>query len=144
MRPPIWAAMIAYLDRKRATCRPKTVSTIATRLKHFGEFLPGIYPDLDSVAALDRCKHIEPYLTSMIDAVNTKNGESITVADRPRRVLVLMGFLTDIAEWDWPEAPPRKPLFRDDIPKAPAKHCPATCPSISTGASPRSSPSPRQ
>ena len=33
VRPPIRAAMIAYLDRKRATCRPKTVSTIATRLK---------------------------------------------------------------------------------------------------------------
>ncbi|GAA3317779.1 tyrosine-type recombinase/integrase [Arthrobacter ramosus] len=119
VRPPIRAAMIAYLDRKRATCRPKTVSTIATRLKHFGEFLAGIDPDLDSVAALDRGKHIEPYLSSMVDAVNTKNGEVITVADRSRRVLALMGFLTDITEWDWPEAPPRRLLFRDDIPKLP-------------------------
>lgn len=72
VRPPIRTAMIAYLDRKRATCRPKTVSTIATRLKHFGEFLAGIDPDLDSVAALDRRKHIEPYLTSMADVLNTK------------------------------------------------------------------------
>ncbi|SDL96739.1 hypothetical protein [Arthrobacter sp. ok362] len=57
---------------------------------------------MDSVAALDRRKEIEPYLSSMVDAVNTKNGESITVADRSRRVLALMGFLTDITEWDWP------------------------------------------
>ena len=74
VRPAIRTAMIAYLDRKRATYRPKTVSTIATRLKHFGELLAGIDPDLDSVAALDRRKHIEPYLSSMVDAVNTKSG----------------------------------------------------------------------
>jgi hypothetical protein len=42
VRPPIRAAMIAYLERKRATCRPKTLSAIATRLKHFGEFLAAI------------------------------------------------------------------------------------------------------
>jgi integrase len=54
----------------------------------------------------------------MVDAVNTKNGEINTVADRSRRVLAL-GFLTDITEWDWPEAPSRKLLFRDDVPKLP-------------------------
>lgn len=119
VRPPIREAMIAYLEHKRATCRPKTVSTIATRLKHFGLFLARIDPELESVAALERRKHIEPYLTSMVEAVNTKNGETITVADRARRVLALMGFLADITEWDWPDAPPRKLLFRDDIPKLP-------------------------
>ena len=119
VQPPIRATMISYLDRRRATCRPKTVSTIATRLKHFGVFLAAIDPDLESVAALERTKHIEPYLTSMVDAVNTKNGEIITAADRSRRVLALMGFLTDITEWDWPEAPRRKFLFREDIPRLP-------------------------
>ncbi len=74
VQPPIRATMISYLDRKRATCRPKTVSTIATRLKHFDVFLAAIDPDLESVAALERTKHIEPYLTSMVDAVNSKNG----------------------------------------------------------------------
>jgi hypothetical protein len=51
VRPAIRAAMVAYLERKRATCRPKTVSTIATRLRHFGVFLAAIDPDLGSVAA---------------------------------------------------------------------------------------------
>jgi integrase len=41
------------------------------------------------------------------------------VADRSRRLLALIGFLTDIIEWDGLEAPPRKLLFRDDIPKLP-------------------------
>jgi integrase len=117
--PPVRAAMVAYLERKRATCQPKTVSALATRLKHFGVFLADIDPDLDSIAALDRRKHIEPYLTSLVDAINTKNGEPITVADRSRRVLAVTCFLTDITEWGWPEAPPRKLLFRDDNPKLP-------------------------
>jgi len=119
VRPPIRATMIAYLERKRATCQPKTVSAIATRLKHFGMFLADIDPGLDSVAALDRRTHIEPYLTSLVDAVNSKNDELITVADRSRRVLALMGFLTDITEWGWPDAPPRRLVFRDDNPKLP-------------------------
>lgn len=48
-----------------------------------------------------------------------KTGEPITVADRVRRVIPLAGFLPDIAEWGWPDAPGRKIVFRDDIPNAP-------------------------
>jgi integrase len=117
VRPPVRVAMIAYLDRKKATCQPKTVSGIATRLKHFGVFLADIDPDLDSISALDRRKHIEPYLASLVDAVSGKDGEPISVADRSRRVLALTCFLTDITEWGWPDAPARKLLFRDDNPK---------------------------
>ncbi|HVB41125.1 MAG TPA: tyrosine-type recombinase/integrase [Streptosporangiaceae bacterium] len=119
VRPPVRATMIAYLERKRATCQPKTVSGIATRLKHFGVFLAQIDPGLDSLASLDRRRHIEPYLTSLVDAASLRDGELITVADRSRRVLAVTGFLTDITEWGWPEAPARKLLFRDDNPKLP-------------------------
>ncbi|HET9650332.1 MAG TPA: tyrosine-type recombinase/integrase [Microlunatus sp.] len=117
--PPIRTTMIAYLERKRATCRPKTVTSIATRLTHFGVFLADTDPSLTSVARLDRCRHIEPYLTSLVDALDSRTGEPITVADRSRRVLAVAGFLADITEWGWPDAPPRKLLFRDDTPKLP-------------------------
>ena len=73
VRPPIRATMIAYLERKRATCQPKTVSAIATRLTHFGVFLADADPGLDSIAALDRRRHIEPYLTSLVDAVERQD-----------------------------------------------------------------------
>jgi integrase len=119
VRPPVREALIAYLERKMATCQPKTVTAMATRLKHFGEFLAQIDPELSSIAALERRRHIEPYLTSLLDAVNTKNGEPITVADRGRRVLAVKCFLADITEWGWDEAPARKLLFRDDVPKLP-------------------------
>lgn len=95
------------------------MSALATRLKHFGVFVTGIDPDLPSIASLQRCQHIEPYLTFLVDARNTKTGEVITVADRARRVLALTTFLTDITEWGWPEASPLKLVFRDDIPKLP-------------------------
>lgn len=116
---PIRATLVAYLERKRATCQPKTVSGIATRLKHFGEFLADLDPDLASIAMLERQKHIEPYLTHLLDAVNSKNDELITVADRARRVLAVRTLLADITEWGWAEAPPRKLMFRDDTPKLP-------------------------
>jgi integrase len=119
VRPAIRAPMIAYLERKRATCQPKTVSAIATRLRHFGEFLAQRDPGLDSIASLDRRAHIEPYLTSLTEATRPGNGELITVADRSRRVLAVTCFLADITEWGWPDAPPRKLMFRDDSPRLP-------------------------
>jgi integrase len=119
VQPPVRVTMIAYLERKRATCQPKTVSAIATRLKHFGVFLARIDPGLGSLASLDRRRHIEPYLTSLVDAASLRDGELITVADRSRRVLAVTGFLADITEWGWPEAPARRLLFRDDNPKLP-------------------------
>jgi integrase len=117
--PPVRAALVAYLERKRATCAPKTVSSLATRLKHFGVFLARIDPALHSIADLQRCQHIEPYLSAQVDAVNTKTDQVISVAERARRVLALAGFLTDITEWGWPDAPARRLVFRDDIPKLP-------------------------
>ena len=59
---------------------------------------PGIDPALDSIASLDRRRHIEPYLTSLTEAVSSTNDELITVTDRSWRVLALTGFLTDITE----------------------------------------------
>lgn len=117
--PPVQAALVAYLERKRATCAPKTVSSLATRLKHFGVFIARHDPTLRSIADLERRRHIEPYLSAQVDAINTKTNQTITVAERARRVLALAGFLTDITEWGWPDAPPRRLVFRDDIPRLP-------------------------
>ncbi|MCY1657428.1 hypothetical protein OVA21_09475 [Dietzia sp. SL131] len=97
--PSIRDEMVAYLERKKATCQVKTVSTMATRLKHFGVFLTGIDPDLASVADLDRRHHIEPWLSSLPDSVSDKDGKPISNGDRNRRVIAVMTFLTDITEW---------------------------------------------
>jgi len=116
---PLRAAFVAYLRRKSATCRPKTVSAIATRLAHFGQFLAETDPGLASLSQLDRCAHIEPYLASMTTAVSSTTGKPITVADRARRASAVACFLAAITEWGWPDAPARRLMFRSDIPRLP-------------------------
>jgi integrase len=110
---------VAYLERKTATCRPKTVSSLATRLSHFGRFLAQIDPTLTSLSALDRCRHIEPYLNSVAAARNATTGEPITIADQARRVLAVASFLRDISDWGWPDAPSRRLVFPADLPRLP-------------------------
>ena len=109
----------AYLSRKAATLHPDTVSSLATRIAHFGRFLAETDPDLAALAQLDRRRHIEPYLNSTATAISPKNGEVITRADQARRILAVSSFLTDITEWGWEDAPARKLVFRSDIPRLP-------------------------
>lgn len=116
---PLRGELIGYLERKRATCERKTVSAMATRLKHLGVFLTAIDPSLTSMRDLDRRRHIEPFLASLVDAVSEKDGAPISIGDRNRRVVAVSTFLTDITEWGWDAAPTRKVIFRDDIPKLP-------------------------
>jgi integrase len=119
VHPPLQASFVAYLERKAATCHVKTVTALATRLAHFGRSLGEIDPDLTSLASLDRRRHIEPYLNSLTTTPNSKSGGTITRADQARRAIAVRGFLADIAEWGWDEAPGRKLVFRTDIPRAP-------------------------
>ncbi len=105
--------------RKLAPCHPKTVSALATRLKHFGVFLTDLDPDLTTLSNLDRRRHIEPWLAALLDTVSEKDGQPISIGDRNRRVVAVATFLTDITERGWDAAPTRKVIFRDDIPKLP-------------------------
>lgn len=66
--PALQPRLVAYLHRKAATCKIKTVSSLATRLAGFGAFLTSIDPHLESLADLDRCRHIEPFLISLTTA----------------------------------------------------------------------------
>ncbi len=119
VHPAIQSAFIAYLERKLGTCRADTVTCMATRLVHFGRFLADIDPELKSLAELDRQRHIEPYLNSVANAINSKNGEPITTADQARRVHTISSFLNDITEWGWADAPKRRLVFRSDTPRLP-------------------------
>lgn len=99
---PLREAFVGYLHRKSGTCRPKTVSSLATRLSHFGRFLGQIDPDPTSLADLDRRRHVEPFITSLLGATNTMTGGPISVADR--RIHAASNFLAEITEWGWDDA----------------------------------------
>jgi hypothetical protein len=116
---PLRPAFVAYLTRKSATCRPKTVSSLATRLAYFGRFLAERDPGLMSLAALDRRRHIEPFLAAVAATTNSVTGEPISVADHARRVHAVANFLAEISEWGWNDAPPRRLVFRTDLPRLP-------------------------
>lgn len=111
--------MIDYLNAKRGTCTRHTVSSMATRLTGFGRFLTDLDPALTRLTLLDRRRHIEPWLASLVDAVNSKTGQPIGVAEHARRVVAVNTFLTEITEWGWTDAPNRKLLFRKDVPRLP-------------------------
>jgi len=117
--PTLRPLFVAYLERKTGTCRPKTVSSLATRLAHFARFLTVTDPGLASLAGLDRRRHIEPYLNTVANAVSTKTGEPISVADQDRRIRAVGHMLTEITEWGWDDAPPRRLIFRSDYPRLP-------------------------
>lgn len=117
--PVLRPAFVAYLERKSGTCHAKTVTGLATRLGHFGRFLAKSDPALRSLVDLERQRHIEPYLNSVASAINLGSGEPITRADQARRVLALSNFLSDIAEWGWQDVPPRRLVFRSDVPRLP-------------------------
>lgn len=118
-QPDLARLLIAYLERKTGTCRPKTVSSLATRLAHFGRFVTAIDPNLVSFAGLDRRRHIEPYLNHVASAESVVTGEPVTVADQDRRIRAVEHMLSEITEWGWDDAPTRRLIFRSDHPRLP-------------------------
>jgi hypothetical protein len=116
---PLRDALVRYLNRKTVTCVPSTISGLTTRLAHFGRIVTAQGPTLSSLADLDRCHHIEPYLIAVSREVNSKTGLSLSKAEQARRIQAIANFLSEITEWGWPDAPPRRLLFRSDIPRLP-------------------------
>jgi len=116
---PLRPSFVAYLDRLTATHARQTVTGTATRLAHFGRHLAAVDPGITSLAQLDRRRHIETYLTAVAEARSSRDGGPLSASERRARVLAVSVLLNDITEWGWPEAPPRRLVFRSDIPKLP-------------------------
>lgn len=116
---PFRDAIARYLLRKSVTCVPRTVNGLTTRLVHFGRVVTSLDPTLVSLAGLERCRHIEPYLVVVSREVNTKTGGTLSRAEQARRIHAVSNLLTEVTEWGWPDAPARKLMFRSDVPRLP-------------------------
>jgi integrase len=110
---------VAYLDRLLATHTRSTVTGTASRLNHFAAHLARVEPDLATLAALDRRRHIETYLTATATSRSSRGGGPLSASERRGRVLAIHCMLNDIAEWGWPDAPTQRLVFRSDLPKLP-------------------------
>ena len=117
--PQVRRPMVAYLERLQATHARSSVQGTASELAHLGRFLARHNPGLSSLALLDRQHDIEPYLNQVAAAVNHRTGHPITASTAKKRIQAVGSFLDAIAEWGWPEAPPRRLIFNRDTPRLP-------------------------
>ncbi len=117
--PALRPSFVRYLDHLVGTHARATVTGTATRLAHFGRFLATTDPELRSLRDLDRRRHIEPYLAAVAQARASRRGTALSATERRGRILAISCLLADISEWGWPEAPPRRLVFRGDVPKLP-------------------------
>ncbi len=116
---PITASMGRYLECAGGTRTANTVAHIAGRLGHFVRFIAGVDPQLDSLARLDRQRHIEPYLVATAAAVNPRTGAPLSASERRSRILTIGRMIDDVIEWGWAEAPTRRLVFPRDVPRLP-------------------------
>jgi hypothetical protein len=118
---PVWLAtrLQDYTTALSGTHERSTMDGIAIRLAHFGRHLAETDPGLDSLASLDRQRHIETYLAAVATARATRGGQLISAGEQRNRIITLSRVLTDITEWCWPDAPARRLVFTRDIPKLP-------------------------
>jgi integrase len=118
---PAWLAarLEDYTAAISGTHESSTMDGIAIRLAHFGRHLAAVDPGLDSLAGLDRQRHIETYLAATAAARASRGGQPISAGEQRNRIIALGRFLADITEWQWPDAPARRLVFPRDIPKLP-------------------------
>jgi integrase len=117
--PQVRRPMTAYLERMQGTHARSSVQGTASELAHFGRFLARHDAGLSSLSALDRQRHIEPYLNEVAAAVNHRTGAPIAASTAKQRIQSAGIFLDAIAEWGWPEAPARRLIFPRDAPRLP-------------------------
>lgn len=113
--------LLAYLDARAAVLRPKTIEKITSALAIFGEFLSAQFPELTSIADLER-RHVEAFMAYTATRPGQGNHTDVeqvgpfTVA---HAIISLRTFLDDITQWGWAQAPPRRLVFATDIPRQP-------------------------
>ncbi len=117
--PVLAPTFVAYLDRLIATHARGTVTSTASRLNHFAAHLALVDPGLATLADLDRRRHIETYLTATAVGRSSHGGGPLSASERRGRVLAIHCLLNNIAEWGWPDAPTRRLVFTNDLPKLP-------------------------
>jgi hypothetical protein len=117
--PGIGRSLTAYLECASGTRVRSTVLAMAGRLGHFARFLAACDPALDSLAGLDRQRHIEPWLAAVAAARNPRTGTVLSASERRSRVLTVGRMIDDIIEWGWQEAPARRLVFARDVPRLP-------------------------
>jgi integrase len=98
------------------------MEAVSRHLAIFGEFCSQQFPELSSLADLER-RHVEAYCAFLTDRPRRSPSRRGHVVVGPETVLrglvILRNFLDDISTWGWPDAPPRRLVFTTDLPTRP-------------------------
>ncbi len=113
--PQVTIPMRRYLEQIGCVLRPGSVSGADLALRSFAAFLAEASPPAASLTQITR-RHIEDF-KPWLAARPGQNRPRLTPATIAHRLGTLRMFFLRIAEWDWPEAPPRVPMFPGDLPR---------------------------
>ena len=114
--PQLAATMRAYLDQLAVSARPATVNAVSLALRFFAGHLVRHEPDCAAVADVER-RHIESYKVALA-ARRTRAGKPLANETIRGRLSLLRTFFERVIEWDYPDAPPRMPIYAVDVPRA--------------------------
>ncbi len=112
-------SFVGYLERLGGIVSAARVQKVARHLAAFGEHLASIDQEMSSFAALDRRRHIEPFLNKVAAATRMDTGEPVSIGERRQRIGAVSRFLADIDEWGWSNVPARRLIFPRDMPREP-------------------------
>lgn len=92
-----------FLDRIALNLRPLTCINARTATNNFIRYLKSNYPELSSFSGLKR-HHVEGWLRHLAN-------QRLKKSTRRNYIIKVQGFLSEIEEWGWKEAP-KDDLFR--------------------------------
>jgi integrase len=106
----------AYLDQMALSMRPATIEVADNTLRGFARFLIDEHPDVVGFVDVRRV-HVEAFKVFFAGR-DTAAGNPPARNTIRQRLGMLRSFFDRIIEWDWPDAPPRTPIFAVDVPIA--------------------------
>ncbi|MGI8416586.1 MAG: tyrosine-type recombinase/integrase [Nakamurella sp.] len=113
--PLLVETMRRYLTQIAVSMRPGSVALIDTTLRHFAVYLTEHHPDLSGIADVRRT-HIEGFKTFLTSKAGYRGNRGPAKTTTGMRLGHLRGMFDRIIEWDYPDVPPRNPIFAGDMP----------------------------
>lgn len=112
--PQLVATMRRYLLQLTTFLAPRSVEVADTTMRQLARWLTSS-TEVTVVAGIER-RHIEDYKVWL--AAQPGRAATLTLAKNTQRhrLRTIRIFLERLIEWDWPDAPGRKPILHGDIP----------------------------
>jgi integrase len=113
--PTLAATMRRYLDQITLSLRPSSVAVIDTTLRQLAGMLVADHPQVACVADIGR-DHIEAFKRWLATRPGYRHQQLLSKTTLGMRMGHLRAFFERISEWDYPDTPPRIPVFASDRP----------------------------